>query len=112
MGAHTVVKQSATGTGILGRHTQDLDLHDLFRRVRAAGGRAARRGRLRAHSVRAVRAGPDPRGGACPLSVFALGSPVVHLMDDGWMTRCGLRASRPVTASECRMVKSCKRCGS
>lgn len=36
----------------------------------------------------------------------------IHVSDDGWMTRCGQRASRPASASDVKKYGKCTRCAS
>lgn len=37
---------------------------------------------------------------------------LVHLSDDGWMTRCGVRAHLPASASDVKKYGKCTRCAS
>lgn len=45
------------------------------------------------------------------MSVFAfVGKVLIHVSDDGWMTRCGIRAFAPASASDLARTPLCKRC--
>lgn len=44
------------------------------------------------------------------MSVFAFVDRWIHISDDGWMTRCGIRALDPASATDVQKYGPCKRC--